>query len=810
MPLSKLLKPVIVVIASVCNICFNQTSHAIPYFGEETYTYHQPDGSTFPVKLYGDEFFAYQRTTDGYEVIMDETSGLWCYAIISPDGRSFVSTGIPIVTKRVGSSDANKARALSMGNLSANQKLPADVVIARVRDAQTEKRVDSKGRPLRMDVLQSGSKDGIQPDPPFRTTVGDFTGLCILVDFYDEPGTISTAQVDAYCNQPEGYTEFGNACSINEYFHIQSNGRLNFFNTVVGYVRMPLPKTYYDNNRDGYWGNSTAQELVTTALNRLVTQGFDFTKLSRDSFGYIYSINVFYAGTCTSGWSRGLWPHSWAIPSKLVDDDNNIWASNYQMTDMEDSLRIGTFCHENGHMTCEFPDLYSYINGQGIVGYYSLMCASGSTHPRNVDPYLKYKAGWADVVEVNAASNIRAVAQIDRNFYYKFTNPVKSSEYFLVENRDDIGYEGVYGGASACAPGQGLVVWHIYEQGSNTYSSIQMIPQTYATPYEAFIIEASPTTAYTPWYSDPEPWPGASDTFYSGHGANPLNDTTAPELKFWNHISRNGLTVNSNFVMRDYGVQGASVAYTIGSGVMSGTPSIGTTVSTITVSCDSGASPSAFVFNVYNSAGGTLTYSISDNAAWLNCSPVAGAVTTAGNAITVTFDASALASGTYSAAITITAFGASNSPRTIPVTLTVAETPVLLVSPATLNESLLPTETSNKKYFSISNAGGGTMNYSVTTSAAWMTPLVTAGQCANETDLVYLDIDATTLPIGLYSEEIEVSAAGDTQYVMVYLSVHDVLPVAGTVALVIAAFAVSIVAAMLLRKRTKRLPESQH
>lgn len=801
---------IVIIVLALCGFMMFQVAYAEPYFGEETYTYYQPDGSTFPVKLYGDEFFAYQRTLDGYEVVLDEASGFWCYAMISPEGHSFVSTGIPVVTKRASSAAANKARALSIGNLSANQKLPADVVIARVREVQKEMRVDEKGRPLRMDLLKSGVKDGIQPGPPSRTTVGDFTGLCILVDFYDEPGTISTAQVDAYCNQPEGYTEFGNACSINEYFHIQSNGRLNFFNTVVGYVRMPLPKTYYDNNRDGYWGNSTAQELVTTALNLLITQGFDFTKLSRDSFGYIYSINVFYAGTCTSGWSRGLWPHSWAIPSKLVDDDYNIWASNYQMTDMEDSLRIGTFCHENGHMTCEFPDLYSYIDGQGIVGNYSLMCASGSTHPRNVDPYLKYKAGWADVVEVNAASNVRAVAQIDRNFYYKFTNPVQSKEYFLIENRDDIGYEGVYGGASVCAPGQGLVVWHIYEQGSNTYSSIQMTPQTYATPYEAFIIEASPTTAYTPWYSDPDPWPGSSDTFYSGHGANPLNDASSPELKFWNHISHNGLTVNSNFIMRDYGVQDAALAYTIGSGAMSGTPAIGTTASTITVSCDFGSSPSEFVYSVYNSAGGTLTYSISDNAAWLNCSPAAGAVTTGSNAVTVTFDASALASGTYSAVITVAAVGASNSPRTIPVTLTVAETPVLLVSPATLNESLLPTETSSKKYFSISNTGGGTMNYTVTTSAAWITPLVTTGQCANETDLVYLDIDATTLSIGLYSEEIEVSAAGETQYIMVYLSVHDVLPATGVFSIVMTALIISALALLLLPACSRRIVKSYY
>ena len=185
-------------------------------------------------------------------------------------------------------------------------------------------------------------------------------------------------------------------------------------------------------------------------------------------------------------------------------------------------------------------------------------------------------------------------------------------------------------------------------------------------------------------------------------------------------------------------------------------------------------------------------------------------MTTGSNAVTVTFDASALASGTYSAVITVAAVGASNSPRTIPVTLTVAETPVLLVSPATLNESLLPTETSSKKYFSISNTGGGTMNYTVTTSAAWITPLVTTGQCANETDLVYLDIDATTLSIGLYSEEIEVSAAGETQYIMVYLSVHDVLPATGVFSIVMTALIISALALLLLPACSRRIVKSYY
>ena len=175
-------------------------------------------------------------------------------------------------------------------------------------------------------------------------------------------------------------------------------------------------------------------------------------------------------------------------------------------------------CHENRH-DCEFPDLYSYIDGQGIVGNYSLMCASGSTHPRNVDPYLKYKAGWADVVEVNAASNVRAVAQIDRNFYYKFTNPVQSKEYFLIENRDDIGYEGVYGGASVCAPGQGLVCGISTNKGGNT-SSIQK-PADLCSALRRLLNQSDDRALPLVFRSD---LILIHRYIYSGHGANPQAD----------------------------------------------------------------------------------------------------------------------------------------------------------------------------------------------------------------------------------------------------------------------------------------------
>ena len=153
--------------------------------------------------------------SEGREVVLDTKNRYWCYAQLDGNGRSFISTGVPVITASPGSFVANRAQVLASGATAPNQILPVDVVLARVRAAQAEHRVDEKGRPLaptRDGQASAGQEEPPLPAPPERTTVGDYVGLCILVDFTDQPGTITPTQVDNHCNQPSGYTEFGNAC----------------------------------------------------------------------------------------------------------------------------------------------------------------------------------------------------------------------------------------------------------------------------------------------------------------------------------------------------------------------------------------------------------------------------------------------------------------------------------------------------------------------------------------------------------------------------------------------------------------------
>ena len=84
-----------------------------------------------------------------------------------------------------------------------------------------------------------------------------------------------------------------------------------------------------------------------------------------------------------------------------------------------------------------------------------------------------------------------------------------------------------------------------------------------------------------------------------------------------------------------------------------------------------GAAPLAQSINLTNPTGGTLTWSLTESAAWLGLNVTSGTTTTEVDSISASVSTSGLAAGTYNTAIVVTAAGSSNSPQTIPVTLTV-------------------------------------------------------------------------------------------------------------------------------------------
>jgi hypothetical protein len=170
-----------------------------------------------------------------------------------------------------------------------------------------------------------------------------------------------------------------------------------------------------------------------------------------------------------------------------------------------------------------------------------------------------------------------------------------------------------------------------------------------------------------------------------------------------------------------------------------------------------GSSPAAKTLTVTNAGGGTMNWTASESASWLTLSPTSG---TNNGTITATPSITGLAAGTYTTDITVTASGAGGSPKTIPVTFTVdpPTPPALSVTPASLSFTATQGGSSPAaKTLSVSNTGGGSMDWTASESASWLSLSPASGTNAGT---ITATPSITGLAAGTYTTDITVTATG--------------------------------------------------
>jgi hypothetical protein len=169
-----------------------------------------------------------------------------------------------------------------------------------------------------------------------------------------------------------------------------------------------------------------------------------------------------------------------------------------------------------------------------------------------------------------------------------------------------------------------------------------------------------------------------------------------------------------------------------------------------------GSNPNSQVSGVSNSGGGTLNWTASSNQSWLSVSPASGMNS---GTLTVGTNLAGLAAGSYSGAITVSGGG---STKTIAVTLAVTAVPSPSLAVSTTALSFTGTAGSaspSAQTVGVSNTGGGTLSWTASSSAAWLTVSPGSGTGAGT-----LTIAANTggMSAGSYSGTIAVNggAAG--------------------------------------------------
>lgn len=405
-------------------------------FGEPL-TFGQEKGPNVQLVVFGDESYARYETLDGFTVTYDTRLGLFCYARVRA-GR-FVSTRVSVID----APPADLPRHLQEREAVRQKKF-----LARQRSGTALTR--GAGRALTL-----GPNQGLLEGR--RVSEGAVRGLTILVNFQDVKSTVTRADVDAMLNAG-GYSANGNFCSAREYFGLVSGGKLEYTNVVAGPYLLSQKRGYYIRNL-----------LIPEALDLALQDGVDLRQFDSRSEGIVDALSVMYAGQ--TQYLEELWPHNAYLSLRRGQMRTGFYMLTSLGRNIAD-LSIGTFCHENGHMLCRFPDLYDYGNrdGDGVesagIGMFCLMGAGNHLNrgltPSPVCAYLRDLVGWCDT---EVTLNLPRLYEAHHAAYgtaMKLTHPDRPNEYYLVENRSKLGLD-------QHLPSSGLAVYHCDTRGSNEW-----------------------------------------------------------------------------------------------------------------------------------------------------------------------------------------------------------------------------------------------------------------------------------------------------------------------------------------------------
>jgi M6 family metalloprotease-like protein len=297
--------------------------------------------------------------------------------------------------------------------------------------------------------------------------------------------------------------------SLRDFYRDNSYGQFLVSGTVTVWYRAPHTYRYYCNTdgvagtTDDYgWARSDSGmvwDLVrdaVTAANPTV----DFSQFDNNHDGKVDGLFVVHAGPGAEAVASNnssaavgyIWSHKWSIPNMVVD---GVTVSGYTM-EPEDGT-VGVFCHEFGH-DLGLPDLYDVDYSSEGMGEWDLMSSGGwcrrpgdpyGTCPAHMSAWCKTQLGWVVPTNVTSPRIAQSIPPVETSpaVYRLWTNGASGGEYFLIENRQNIGFDvGLtrrqydYG----LLPANGLLIYHVDESmPDNTNEAHKRIDVVEATPY---------------------------------------------------------------------------------------------------------------------------------------------------------------------------------------------------------------------------------------------------------------------------------------------------------------------------------------
>ncbi|UCD93984.1 MAG: M6 family metalloprotease domain-containing protein [Candidatus Zixiibacteriota bacterium] len=393
--------------------------------------------------------------------------------------------------------------------------------------------------------------------------VDTVTVLVLMVDFddnaYTEGGVAANAaEFDSVLFTTGRSNPTG---SMTEYYLENSYGKFLVRGQVHGWYRMPSLYSYYVNGEGGigsFFPNNS-KGLAVDAVRVADSLGLDFSPFDTygspaGADGEIDGLLIVHAGPGMeqTGSEYMMISHKWDLgPYATIADGLNIDSYTIQP---EERLRpggsaeitpIGVFCHEFGHVL-GLPDLYdvdyqpSSSDGIGIWSLMGTGVFKGDARiPAHLDAWCKMYVGFLDPVEVyeNMTSVEFPPVENDPVAYRLWKDGAYSSQYFLVENRQPVGFDSLL-------PGSGLLIYHVDDNA--TFNNIDVNHYHVAVEQADGFYQLELNN-----YNDGDagdPWPGTQDKRSFDDMSKPSSRSYAQvstKVSVWN-ISEPGSLMTAN------------------------------------------------------------------------------------------------------------------------------------------------------------------------------------------------------------------------------------------------------------------------
>ena len=236
--------------------------------------------------------------------------------------------------------------------------------------------------------------------------------------------------------------------SVQEYFRQQSDGQFTPQFTIIGPVTLSRGYDYYGQGTADIHINEFYSEACKQAVQNY---NVDWNTFDNNNDGLIDLILFIYAG---DGESEGtdvntIWPKENPTQKTVIYDDTRVTFAAYACgpelyNGKQDG--IGLCVHELGH-GLGLPDLYDTGYKSFGMDFWDIMdsgCYQLTGHqPCCMTAYERDFMGWRQLVELDPDQSYTLTLEPieTTGVGYKVVNKANSNEYFILENRQNLGFD---------------------------------------------------------------------------------------------------------------------------------------------------------------------------------------------------------------------------------------------------------------------------------------------------------------------------------------------------------------------------------